>query len=120
MYKELKIELESFQKERFTGHVKFGIEHGKITSLVINTRPEYEMNRLQKSFDEQLKDLCEESNENFYGTLDYNFDFGSISGFNWCINLKGEELAERLRKHQCRTVKIVTKKSDTLSQVRTS
>jgi len=120
MYEELQTELKVFTKEKFTGHVKFGIEHGSITSMVINTRPENEINRLKKTFDEQLQDICSESQDNFYGTLDYNFEFGKITGFNWCMNLKGEELKARLRKNQCRTVKVVTKKLDTLSQVKTS
>lgn len=103
MYKELEIEVATFQKQLFTGHVKFGIEHGDIITLYITTKLELSNNNTIDIHHEIEKIYPEE--KEFYGSVDYNFQFGKIVSSSYSVNLQGEQLKARLRKNQGREVK---------------
>ena len=114
MFKEVETELSVLEKQLFSGHVKFGIEHGTVLSMTISSRIDSAVNNEINMFNELKKNFPDE--EQFYGNLDYNFSFGRVLTANYSTTLQGELLASRLRTHQgrevkqCRNVKVVVKK----------
>jgi len=112
MFDEIKTELKVLKKQLFTGHVRFGIEHGIIMSMAVTTKIDTREEKLNLEDYENLLVKFSGNEESFYGSLDYNLKFGEVINFNWSVNLQGEQLRERLRTNQCRSVKVVVKKSD--------
>lgn len=117
MYKELDAELKLLQQQLFTGHVRFGIEHGDIASMSITSKIEPTTNGLS-DISNEIKKLYPEEKD-FYGSIDFNYSFGKQLSANYSVSLQGEKLKERIRNNlgrevkQCRNVKVVAKKSDT-------
>ena len=94
----------------FTGHLKLGIENGKVTSMQRNF---YKINNdfqfpKGRDFDIQLKEL--EGRLNF-GNLEYDFQFGNIVGMTASDYLKGDDLQGWLKANQFKAVKVVVIKS---------
>lgn len=107
MYTTIKSELKNFSSKCFTGHVRFGVEKGQVVSESISTKREQFADCSSKDFDSGLMEI---SSENFYGSVEYDFDFGRIVAFAWASIIKGDELKERIRINKCRSVRIVAKK----------
>lgn len=114
MIKEVETELNVLEKQFFSGHVRFGIEHGKIVSMAITTKLDNAVTNTDYLF-EEIKKLFPDEND-FYGSLDYNLNFGRIITSNYSTTFQGEQLAARLRQNQgrevkqCKSVKVVAKK----------
>lgn len=107
MYTEIKSEISRFEKQHFSGHIRFGIEKGKVVSEVVSSEVGICRNSGEKGFDEFLGGI---SDDNFYGTVEYDFDFGKIIRFSWQRTFNGEDLKKHLESAKCRTVRIVLKK----------
>lgn len=107
MYTTIKSELKNFSSKCFTGHVRFGVEKGQVVSEIISTKREQFADCSSKDFDGELMRI---SSENFYGSVEYDFDFGRVAAFAWSSIIKGDELKERIRINKCRSVRIVAKK----------
>lgn len=114
MYKEIDAEIKAFENELFTGHVRFGIEHGDIMSLSVTTKLEPASSYIY-DMEKEIARFCADEKD-FYGAIEFNFSFGKITGNNYAVSLHGELLKARLRKTQnrevlqCKNVKVVVKK----------
>lgn len=105
MFKDVQTELDHFKNQFFTGHVKFGMEHGTITSMTITSKVELNaISKITNDLDAEIVKMFPDEND-FYGNLDFNFDFGKIISNSYSTNFQGEQLRERIRKHQGREVK---------------
>ena len=107
MYTTIKSELKNFSSKCFTGYVRFGVEKGQVVSESISTKRERLAGCPDKDFDSELLKI---SSEDFYGSVEYDFDFGRIVAIAWARLIKGDELKERIRINKCRNVRIVAKK----------
>lgn len=114
MYKELDAELRYLTQQLFTGHVRFGVEHGDIVSMSITSKVEPTTNGLS-NIESEIQKLYPEEKD-FYGAIDFNFSFGKQLSANYSVSLQGERLKERIRKNlgrevkQCRSVRIAEQK----------
>lgn len=113
MYKEIEAELQLLSKEMFTGYIRFGVEHGDITSMSVTTKVEpvaHFINNLKS----EIEKFCADEKE-FYGAIEYVLSFGKITSCNFSISLHGELLKARLRKtqnkevKQCKSVRVVAR-----------
>ena len=109
MYKEVETELKVLENRLFSGHVKFGIEHGSITSMSITSRVDTTAYANSGNWKNELDKLFPEEKD-FYGSLDFNFNFGKMLSAIYSTSFQGEQLNNRLRTNQCRSVKVVVKK----------
>lgn len=111
MYQEIKSELRNLKLTNFSGHIKFGVEKGKVVSLTITTKKELNPYQLKnRDFDGQLLKLHD---DNFYGAIDYNLENGEVESFNWQSTFQGDKLKEHLEAIKCKGVKVVVKKLST-------
>lgn len=114
MYKEIQTEVNYLSDSFFTGIVRFGIEHGMITSMYSSTKAESISCNNQDVYKE-IRKLYPEEKE-FYGNVEFVFNFGKVISSNYNVVLQGEQLREKLRKHagkevlQCKNVNDVAKK----------
>lgn len=109
MYKEVETELKVLEQRLFSGHVKFGIEHGSITSMSITSKLDTSAYTNAGNWQSEVVKLFPEEND-FYGSLDFNFNFGKMLSAIYSTSFQGEQLKSRLRTNQCRSVKVVVKK----------
>lgn len=107
MYKEITTELNRLEKQLFTGHVRFGVEHGDIVSMSVTSKVEPVSNMTEDIFKE-IQKFCDDEKQ-FYGAIEYNFSFGKIIHSNYSVSLHGEMLKERLRKTQGKIVRVYDK-----------
>lgn len=93
LFSSIDSEIEKLRNQKFTGHIKFGIEKSNIVSITINSR-------LEKSdidntdFERQLKNLC--TMKNFYGSIEFDLILGNVERLNYCISINGQNLKDRL------------------------
>lgn len=109
MYKEVETELKILENNLFTGHVKIGIEHGSITSMSITSKIDTTTYANSNNWQIEVKKLFPEESD-FYGSLDFNFNYGKMLSALYSTSFQGEQLKSRLRTNQCRSVKVVVKK----------
>lgn len=109
MYETIKSELKHFSSKCFSGHIKFGIEKGQVVSESISTKREQFADCSNKEYENELLKIA---STNFYGSVEYDFDFGRIIAIAWATTLKGDDLRERIKKNKCKNVKLVVRKSD--------
>ena len=88
---EINREIEKFQRNSYTGHVKFGIEKSKIVSMTINSRLE-KSDRDNSDFGNQLSTLCRIPE--YYGSIEFDLVLGKIERLNHCISLNGQALKD--------------------------
>lgn len=114
MYKEIQTEVKYLGDSFFTGIARFGIEHGSITSMYTSTKTE-SVNCNNQDVYKEIQKLYPEEKE-FYGNVEFIFNFGKVISSNYNVVLQGEMLREKLRKHagkevlQCKNVNVVVKK----------
>lgn len=104
MFTAIKSELSVLRKKKFSGHVKFGIEGGQVVSESISSTVEKKISKID------LDTLNFENEASFYGTIEYDFDFGVIVNYSWNRTFKGDDLKNRQRENQCKSVRYVIKK----------
>lgn len=112
MFSEIETELNVLEKKKFTGYVKFGVEHGSVMSMSITTKVEPTVSGIVTNWQKEITEIFDDENE-FYGSVDFSFNFGRKVSCNFSTTLHGEQLKSRLRKNQCRNVRTVVRKSDT-------
>ena len=83
MYKEIDAEIKAFENELFTGHVRFGIEHGDIMSLSVTTKLEPASSYIY-DMQKEIERFCADEKD-FYGAIEFNFSFGKITELNESI-----------------------------------
>lgn len=103
MYETIKSELRHFSSKCFTGHIKFGIEKGQVVSESISTKREQFADCSNKEYENELLKIA--SND-FYGSVEYDFDFGRITAIAWATTLKGDDLRERIKKINAKVSKL--------------
>lgn len=91
LFVEINREIEKFQKNNYTGHIKFGIEKSKIVSMTINSRLE-KSDRDNSDFMNQLTMLCKIPD--YYGSIEFDLILGKIERLNHCISLNGQVLKD--------------------------
>lgn len=91
---EINGEVEKWQKQAFTGHLKFGIEKSAIVSLSVNSRVE-KSDQTNADYGKRLAELC--SNPNFFGSIEFDLILGKIERLNYCMSFNGAHLQEKLR-----------------------
>lgn len=106
MYTSIKTEIKNFEKQFFSGHIKFGIEKGSIVSEVVSSNIIYGSD---SGFNFRAN-LLEISDDNFYGTVEFDLNFGSVMNMHWSRTFNGEDLKKRLSENKCKNVKVVVKK----------
>lgn len=104
MFQDVKNELRVLKHENFTGHVKFGIEKGRIVSLSHNNR--FMPDDKTCDFSELEKIYCDD----FWGVIEIDIVNGAVVNVFWMQNFKDDNLKQRLEKNKCRYVKFVEKK----------
>ena len=93
---DINSEIEKFREKNFTGHIKFGIEKSAIVSMTINSRLE-KSDLENTNFERQLYELC--SNNNFYGSIEFDLILGKVERLNYSINISGQSLKDRIGGH---------------------
>lgn len=106
MYTSIKSEIKNLEKRAFSGHIKFGIERGEIVSEVLSSTIIYGSD---SNFNLHAN-LLEISDDNFYGTVEFDLNFGSVMNMHWLRTFNGEDLKKRLSENKCKNVKVVVKK----------
>lgn len=106
VFSEIETELKVLENKKFSGHVKFGVEKGKVVSMSINTL--FEPNKKLYDLKTEILNICQE--EEFYGSVEFNLDFGIVVSNSWYISMNGEILQSRLRKNQGRKIVVAVKK----------
>lgn len=110
MYEDIKSQLKILKDKKFSGHVRFGVMHGEVTSIfqgnynfdVPKTRNEAE------NYNVQLLSLCD---SDFFGSLEYDIADGEIVNFVWSRSWAGPALQAKLKEgRQCRCVRVVVKR----------
>lgn len=86
LFAEINNEIEKFQKSRYTGHIKFGIEKSKIVSMTINSHLE-KSDTNNSDFGKQLQTLCQIPE--YYGSIEFDLVLGEVKRLNHCISLNG-------------------------------
>lgn len=81
--------LENKKTERFTGHIKFGIEKSQLVSMTINSRLE-KSDVENNEFEKQLIELCKYPN--FYGSIEFDLILGKVERLNYCQSFNGQNL----------------------------
>ena len=110
MFETINNEIKNLSEKLYTGHVKFGIEHGLVTSIAFSTKNEQNPKKLD--WEHEICSLFPESKD-IYGSIEFDFSFGKLNSCNYVLSLRGEDLANYIRANsvkKCRTVKIVAKK----------
>lgn len=106
MYTSIKSEIKNLEKKLFSGHIKFGIEKGSVVSEVLSSNIIY-----SSDFDFNFNsNLLEIADDNFYGTVEFDLNFGSVINMHWSRTFNGEDLKKRLSENKCKNVKVVVKK----------
>ena len=93
MLAEINQQIELFIKDNFTGHIKFGIEHSKIVSLTINSRVEFNESE-NRDFNKKLIELC--STDDYFGSIEFDLEFGTVKRLNYIKTINGISLQKRL------------------------
>lgn len=93
MLAEINSQIDLFIKDNFTGHIKFGIEHSQIVSLTINSRQEFNESE-NKDFNKKLIELC--STDDYFGSIEFDLEFGAVKRLNYIKTINGASLKKRL------------------------
>lgn len=112
MYKEIDSELIRLTRNLFTGHIRFGIEHGLLTSMQITSKVDNLMIYNESNWKSAIESQVPVETD-FYGSIEFNFSFGKLISFNYFVQLQGEQLKKRFEENQCRSVKRVVKTLNT-------
>lgn len=113
MYREIELEINNLMANLFTGHVKFGIEHGAIQQITFTTKLENTPNTMT-NIESEIKKIYPDEKQ-FYGSIDYNIAFGKVLSSNYSVTLQGEQVKSRIRNnegrevYQCKSVIVVKK-----------
>ena len=91
---EINSVVEKYQKNAFTGHIKFGIENAKIVSFTEISKVE-ESFRNSADFARQLVEIC---NDMIFGSIEFDLILGKIERLNYCKSYNGEILKKKLGK----------------------
>lgn len=89
LFADINRELEKFQKRKYTGHVKFGIEKSNVVSMTINSHLE-RSERDNGDFQNQLLTLCKIPE--YYGSIEFDLILGNVERIHHCISLNGQNL----------------------------
>lgn len=106
MYTSIKSEIKNLEKKLFSGHVKFGIEKGNIVYEIVSSNIIYGSDS-DFNFDLNLLEIAD---DNFYGTVEFDLNCGSVINMHWSRTFNGEDLKKRLSENKCKNVKVVVKK----------
>lgn len=108
MFAEINAELKKLEECHFTGHVRFGVEHGSI--MTINLTNKFDMTVTQLvGWQEEILRQCESENL-FFGAVEFNVNFGRVTSVIYYVTISGESLQKRIQK--CKNVRVVVKKLD--------
>lgn len=107
MYNSIKSELRHYKVIKFTGHIKFGIENGKVVSETVSTKLEPSPGLTDSNFDAALQSIADDK---FYGSIDYNLNRGIIESMNYVRSWQGETLRAKIEGNKCKNVYVVAKK----------
>lgn len=87
-------EVEGLKLEKFSGIIKFGIEHGKIVSIVISSSKV--LNKTEIDYHRSLNILLDDIL--FFGQIEIELYFGKVVDFRYSQTFKGDELKRKLAK----------------------
>lgn len=94
LFSEINEVITGYQKDAFTGHLKFGIEKSAIVSFSENSRLE-KSEKENSDFGRQLARIC--SNPNFYGSIEFDLILGKVERLHYCMSFNGQSLKDKLR-----------------------
>lgn len=61
----------------------------------------------ESRFDDELEKI---SSDNYYGTIEYDFEAGRIVNMQWSKTLRGDDLQSQIKENRCRNVRVVVKR----------
>ena len=95
LFADINREIEKFQKSKYTGHIKFGIEKSRIVTMTINSHLE-KSDYDNADFEKQLLTLCQIPE--YYGSIEFDLRLGKVERLNHCISLNGQVLKDWMEK----------------------
>lgn len=107
MYYQIKTELKYYRLAGFTGHIKFGVENGKVVSESISTKLEQSPGVTNSDYELILQSIAD---ARYYGSIDYNLNNGFITNMNYQKNWQGENLQKKIEADKCKSVIVVEKR----------
>lgn len=93
MFDKIRNEVEILKARHFTGHLKFCVEAGNIVMMAINTK--IESGEIH-DYEKEILNFCQEEKE-FFGSIEFNFNFGTVVSNAWYITLNGNNLKDHLQ-----------------------